>query len=128
MVVLDGGREAERCGLPGQLGCGRGQRLLLLLHLAQLFLQAEARLVALLPGVVALLRGQPGREKLQRRNEQGDHGQQKRNDRSGDLAVITEEEFQKGPINRTDSTHSSPTILSDARQYVFRFLFSALLL
>src|SRR5262249_44795077 len=115
LVVLDGGRETQRRGLPGQLGRGRGQRLLLLLHLAQLLLQADARLVALLPGVVALLRGQPGGQIFQRRDQQGDRRQQQDNDSGGDPALVPEEEFQEAPINRTDRTHRSPTILSDAR-------------
>src|SRR5262249_9603046 len=108
LVVLDGGRETERRGLPGQLGRSRSQRLLSLLHLAQLLLQADARLVALLPNVVALLHGRPGRKILQRCNEQGAQRQQEYNDRGGDPAIVTEEEVQKGPIHRTDRTHSSP--------------------
>src|SRR5262249_2144605 len=67
------------------------------------------RASSLPPGVVALLRGQPGRQIFQRRDEQGDRRQQQHDDRGSDPALVAEEELQEGPINRTDRTHCSPT-------------------
>src|SRR5262249_20751198 len=116
LVVLNGGRQAQCRGLLGKLGGRLGKLVLLLLHLAQLPLQADPRLVALLFRKL-------GGEIFQNGDAQGDRRHRERDGRGDDLAVVTEESFQERPIDRADGTHSSPTTLSDPRHYVSRFLF-----
>src|SRR5206468_10543678 len=112
LVVLNGSSDAQRRVLLGELGGLLRKLLFLLLHLAQLLLQAEPRLVAL------LLRELDG-EIFQDGDAQGDHGNQQGNRRRDELAMVAEKSLQERPIDRADGTHCSPTILS--RHQTIRF-------